>query len=244
MSEVALSTYQSDIWLDWTMLGLYALGRNMFSNWSIPASIHFNSPRHQKAAQMEYAKWHFPLIQQAQANKHPAKARIRAGTHQSKKPTSTIITRALPPLLELSSLALSPSTHEQDFLFDWPICTGLGDRVGVMLTLAALARHHNTMVGYLWCKDPSVIYSCIHSGIPRWSGHDYNLNEFKARFRPPSRTMFVSDLADPSLQRLPKVVWGQPGQGEMPFPAEHGSDSIPNIAWLTMRLPVPAKVEG
>jgi len=66
-SEVALSTYQTDIRLDGTMLGLDALGRIMFSNRSIPSFIHFNGPRHQKAAQMEYAKRHFPLIQQAQA---------------------------------------------------------------------------------------------------------------------------------------------------------------------------------
>jgi hypothetical protein len=140
--------------------------------------------------------------------------------------------RALPGVV-LSSLLIT-STRAQDFLFDRPICTGLGDRVGTMLTLAALARHHNATVGYLWCEDPSVIYPRIRSGIPRWSGYDYNLTEFKARFRPPPEIIFVSDLADPGLQRLPKVVWGRGS----PFPAEQGSDSIPNIAHLTMRLPI------
>jgi hypothetical protein len=65
MSEVALSTYQTDIRVDGTMLGLDELGRIMFSNRSVPAFIHFNGPRQQKAAQMEYAKRHFPLIQRA-----------------------------------------------------------------------------------------------------------------------------------------------------------------------------------
>lgn len=132
------------------------------------------------------------------------------------------------------------ATRAQDFLFDRAICTGLGDRVGVMLTLAALARHHNATIAYLWCEDPSVILPRIRSGIPLWSGYDYNLTEFKARFRPPPEIVFVSDLEDPGLQRLPRVVWGQ---GHMPFPAEHGSDSIPNIAWLTMRLPTPGRVD-
>ncbi len=64
MSEVALSTYQTDIRLDGTMLGLDARGRIMFANRSVPAFIHFNGPRHQKAAQMQYAKRHFPLLSQ------------------------------------------------------------------------------------------------------------------------------------------------------------------------------------
>jgi hypothetical protein len=109
-----------------------------------------------------------------------------------------------------------------------------------MLSLAALARHHNATIAYLWCEDPSVILPRIRSGIPLWSGYDYNFTEFKNRFRPPPEIVFVSDLADPALQLLPKVIWGE---GHMPFPAEHGSDSIPNIAWLTMRLPIPGNVD-
>jgi hypothetical protein len=144
--------------------------------------------------------------------------------------------------LVLSSfiLLLSPSSYAQDFLFDRPICTGLGDRVGVMLTLAALARVNNATIGFQWCKDPSVIIPAQRRLMPLWHGFDYNFTEFKARFRPPSDIIFVSDLSTPALQRLPKVVWEQ---GNMPFPAEQGSDSIPNIAWLTMRLPTPARLD-
>jgi hypothetical protein len=142
----------------------------------------------------------------------------------------------------LFALLLLPlaACHPRHFLFDRPICTGLGDRVGTMLSLAALARHHNATIAYLWCEDPSVILPRIRSGIPLWSGYDYNFTEFKNRFRPPPEIVFVSDLADPALQLLPKVIWGE---GHMPFPAEHGSDSIPNIAWLTMRLPIPGNVD-
>jgi hypothetical protein len=128
----------------------------------------------------------------------------------------------------------------QDYLFDRPICTGLGDRVGTMLSLAALARHHNATIGYLWCEDPSVIFPSLRARVPSWHGFDYNLTEFKTRFRPPPEIVFVSDLNDPALQRLPKVVWGQ---DSMPIPSEQGSDSIPQIAWLTMRLPLPGRVD-
>lgn len=138
-------------------------------------------------------------------------------------------------------LALFPATLQaQDFLFHRPICTGLGDRVGTMLSLAALARHHNTTIAYLWCEDPSVVYPRVSRWIPRWTGWEYNLTEFKARFRPPHEIVFVSDLTDPALQRLPKVVWGQP---HTPLPAEQGSDAIPDIGWLTMRLPLPGKLD-
>ncbi len=142
--------------------------------------------------------------------------------------------RALSQLL-LSSLLIA-SNRAQDFLFDRPICTGLGDRVGTMLTLAALARHHNATVGYLWCEDPSVIYPRIRSGIPRWSGYDYNLTEFKARFRPPPEIIFVSDLADPGLQRLPKVVWGQ---GHTPSPLNKAR--IPSQTSPTSRCVSPSE---
>ncbi len=48
-------------------------------------------------------------------------------------------------------LLLVSATQVQDFLFDLPICTGLGDSVGTVLSLAALARHHNTTIAYPWC---------------------------------------------------------------------------------------------
>jgi hypothetical protein len=62
MSKVALSTYKTDIRIDGHSLGIDALGRIVFSNRSAPALIHFNGPKDQKAAQLEYAEKHFPLI--------------------------------------------------------------------------------------------------------------------------------------------------------------------------------------
>lgn len=57
-SELALTTYQTDI----TRFGVDTLGRIVFSNRTVPALIHFNGPAPQKAAQMEHARKHFPLL--------------------------------------------------------------------------------------------------------------------------------------------------------------------------------------
>lgn len=142
-------------------------------------------------------------------------------------------------LFILSALCVGPvSCTERLYLYDRPICTGLGDRVGTMLSLAALARVENASIAYLWCKDPSVIVPAQRAFMPRWSGFNYSLDEFKSRFRPPSEIAFVDDLSGRELQGLPRVVW----QG-LPFPAEQGSDSIPQNAWLTMRLPTERKLD-
>lgn len=61
-SELALCTYQTDIRIG-HVLGLDAMGRIMLSNRTVPAIIHFNGPKDEKALQMKYAKAHFPLLQ-------------------------------------------------------------------------------------------------------------------------------------------------------------------------------------
>jgi hypothetical protein len=120
----------------------------------------------------------------------------------------------------LCLLSLVSSSH---YLYDRPICTGLGDRVGTMLSLAALARVENATIAYLWCNNED--------------GLHYGLAEFRARFHPPSEIVFVDDLLNPAIQRLPKVV-----STSMPFPSKQGSDMIPQNAWLTMRLPTTRKL--
>jgi hypothetical protein len=68
--------------------------------------------------------------------------------------------------------------------------------------------------------------------MPKWSGFNYSLDEFKSRFKPPDEIVFVDNLSKPELQALPKVIWQS-----LPFQAENGADSIPQNSWLTMRLP-------
>jgi hypothetical protein len=64
MSELALSTYRTDVRLGGPgrVLGLDTLGRVVFSNRTVPAIIHFNGPAAEKAGQIEYAREHFPLL--------------------------------------------------------------------------------------------------------------------------------------------------------------------------------------
>ncbi len=96
--------------------------------------------------------------------------------------------------LLLLGLLSSVSASTNHFLFDRPICTGLGDRVGTMLSLAALARLENGSIIYLWCKDPSVIMQATRTFVPKWSGFNYSLDEFKSLFHPPREIVFVSNL--------------------------------------------------
>ena len=114
------------------------------------------------------------------------------------------------------------------YVFDRPICTGLGDRFGTMLSLAALARLENATVGFQWCEDVSPILSRMRPYMPSWVGFNYSLVELKDRFVLPAEIKFVSDLSHWS--HLPRVQWGAP------LPAEMGSDALPRIAWRTMRM--------
>lgn len=116
------------------------------------------------------------------------------------------------------------------YLFDRAICTGLGDRVGSMLTLAALARMKGVQVVFGWCNDPSEVYSRLHQHIPRWTGYNYSLTEFIKRFNPPSEIIIVERITE-KHKRLPRVQWEGIG-----IPAEYGSDSVYTIAWKTTRL--------
>lgn len=119
--------------------------------------------------------------------------------------------------------------HGHSYIYDRPICTGLGDRVGTMLSLAALARLENATVVYLWCEDVTPVLSRIRGGVPSWVGFNYSLSEFRGRFRLPSEIQLVSELS--AWRHLPAVQWW-----DMPLPAEMGSDALPHTAWLTMRM--------
>jgi hypothetical protein len=62
MSEIALSTYNTDIRFG-QVLGMDLKGRIVFANRTIPAIIHFNGLGDEKRAQMSYAIKNFPLLQ-------------------------------------------------------------------------------------------------------------------------------------------------------------------------------------
>lgn len=60
-SELALTTYNMDIRLG-QVLGVDEIGRIVFANRTVPALIHFNGPKQEKAAQIAYARANFPLL--------------------------------------------------------------------------------------------------------------------------------------------------------------------------------------
>ena len=113
----------------------------------------------------------------------------------------------------------------QQFYFNRDICTGLGDRLVVILTLAALARVENASVAFGWCTDPSPVMSRITPHIPKWQGYNFSLTELQNRFNLPAEIVFAP------LGQAAKVQW----QG-LEVPAEQGLDSVYTIAWRTMRL--------
>jgi hypothetical protein len=85
-------------------------------------------------------------------------------------------------------------------------CTGLGDRVGTMLTLAALGRSLGAKVVFLWCDGLSEIFSRMLPHIPRWRGYNFSLTEFKTRFSPPEVVVLVERVTD-EHKKLPQVQW-------------------------------------
>ena len=60
-SELALTIYSTDIRLG-QVLGVDEIGQNVFANRTVPALIHFNWPKQEKAAQIAYARAKFPLL--------------------------------------------------------------------------------------------------------------------------------------------------------------------------------------
>jgi hypothetical protein len=131
--------------------------------------------------------------------------------------------------LILLSLGFAYSDIERKYFFDLDICTGMGDRVGTILTLAALARLEGARVVVWWCDKPSKIFSRVHPHIPRWHGYNYSLTEFKKRFVLPTEVILVDTVAARHT-KLPRVQWKGVG-----LPAEHGSNSVYTIAWKTTR---------
>ena len=117
--------------------------------------------------------------------------------------------------------------HGQQFTFERDICTGLGDRLGLILTLAALARVENASVAFKWCTDPSPVLSRIRPHIPLWNGYNFSLSELQNRFNLPVEIVFAP------LGQAAKVQWQNVG-----VPAEECLDSVYTIAWRTMRLSV------
>lgn len=85
------------------------------------------------------------------------------------------------------------------------ICTGLGDRLGAMLTVATLARLAGTEVEMHWCSDPQEVYSDIKPFIPGWHGYNYDLDSFLERFEIPGNIRWVKQYSKDDLPEISYV---------------------------------------
>ena len=68
-----------------------------------------------------------------------------------------------------------------DWLYERAVCTGLGDRLGTIIALSALASLHNSsfIVHMEWCTDPMRVDPSHLVYIPKWTGWHYSLKELR-----------------------------------------------------------------
>lgn len=117
--------------------------------------------------------------------------------------------------------------------YETPICSGLGDRLGLVFSLSALASLHgeNTTVWMEWCTDSRKVLlnnGLFYQYIPYWTGWQYSLEELRGYMQMPPNVKFFS-----SDERAPMVPWARSvttGGGELP-----GKDGIPQVSTLYWR---------
>lgn len=81
-----------------------------------------------------------------------------------------------------------------DWLYPRLVCTGLGDRLGTILALSALASLHNSsyVVHMEWCTDPMRVDPLHLAYIPGWTGWDYPLETLHSTLTlPPNVRLFL-----------------------------------------------------
>ena len=115
------------------------------------------------------------------------------------------------------------------------ICTGLGDRLGAMLTVASLAYVSNVHVEMQWCGDPSIIYSSQRAFMPKWFGFNYPLEDFLSSFKIPSNIILVKRFSE---DLMPEVSY----TGNE-LEAQEAQDQVYTLAYMTTRIGHPVSKE-
>ncbi len=87
--------------------------------------------------------------------------------------------------------------------YDNPACTGLGDRLGIILSLSALALLHNSssVVHMEWCTQPEravMRNPQFMQWIPKWTGYNFPIALLQATLTLPDNIRIY-----PSGQSLP-----------------------------------------
>ena len=121
------------------------------------------------------------------------------------------------------------------WLFEMPICTGMGDRLGHIVALSALARlsgHANATVLMEWCADgqraaqPNPMHKVF---IPGWTGYDYPLERVRAHLALPDHVELFPEGASPS------PPYGLVTTGHL-APPIRGITTTSTLYWKALRL--------
>lgn len=76
------------------------------------------------------------------------------------------------------------------WLYNNPVCTGMGDRLGMIIALSALASLHNSsyVVHMEWCTQPNravLSNPQFMRWIPKWTGYDFPIETLHATLTMP-----------------------------------------------------------
>ena len=120
------------------------------------------------------------------------------------------------------------------WLFDLPICTGLGDRLGHIISLSALAHlgSNNSTVLMEWCTDAQRAAGTnpLHKAyIPGWTGWEYPLDTLRAHITLPSNVELFPEGTFPN-QPYGLVTFGHTA------PAIQGISMTSTLYWKALRL--------
>ena len=119
-------------------------------------------------------------------------------------------------------------------VYERVLCTGLGDRMGMLLALAAVARAYNlTSVTMRWCVDPM---HAAHNNpphlkyIPDWEGYDYPLAALRTHLLLPDgvRVRMYDAQEDTALRADRSTAWVT-DMGSKRVPPMQG---LPFLPWL------------
>lgn len=94
-----------------------------------------------------------------------------------------------------------------NWIFYPPVCVGLGDRLGTIIALSALASLHNSsyVMHMEWCTDPmrALIGNPAHLRyIPGWTGYDFPLATLQATLGLPSNIRLFQSDQHPSHEMM------------------------------------------
>ena len=127
-----------------------------------------------------------------------------------------------------SSSPLAAAAAPALWRYNRTICTGLGDRLGALLTVAALAHVARVEVEMEWCDDPSAVYPQMRSVTAAWAGYNYPLDHFLQAFEIPPNIRLVPRY---SSAALPEISY----MGNE-LPSEEARDQLYTLAHRTTRL--------